>query len=305
MTAFLLRRAAYSAFVLLGVSLLVFVLVRLSGDPTVLMVPLDATDADVERLRRTLGYDRPLPVQYVDFVASALRGDLGTSLRHQQPALGMVLDRMPATLQLLGAATLVAVAIAFPLGVLSALRPDSWIDRLGVASALIGQALPNFFLGIVLILVFSVRLDWFPSSGRGTLAHLVLPAITLGTASAAFLNRLLRSSLLEVLASDFVRTARAKGRSRTAAMFFHALRNAAIPVLTVLGLQIIQLIGGAIVTETVFAYPGAGLLLVQSLGNLDFPIVQAFVLVVAVAVAIVNVAVDVVYGVVDPRIRLA
>jgi len=305
MTAYLLQRLVYSVFVLFGVSVLVFGLVRLSGDPTALMVPLDATDEDVARLRTALGYDRPLPVQYVDFVTGALRGDLGTSLRHQQPALGMVLDRLPATLQLLAASLGVAIAVALPLGILSALRPDTWIDRLGVILALIGQALPNFFLGIVLILIFSVGLGWFPASGRGTPAHLVLPAITLGTAAAAFLNRLLRSSLLEVLASDYVRTARAKGRSRTTTVFRHALRNAAIPVVTVLGLQVIQLVGGAIVTETVFAYPGAGLLLVQSLGNLDFPIVQAFVLVVAVAVAIVNVAIDLLYGLLDPRIRLA
>lgn len=305
MTAYLLQRLVYSVFVLFGVSLLVFGLVRLSGDPTALMVPLDATDEDVARLRTALGYDRPLPVQYVDFVTGALRGDLGTSIRHQQPALGMVLDRLPATLQLLAASLGVAIAVALPLGILSALRPDTWIDRLGVILALIGQALPNFFLGIVLIMIFSVGLGWFPASGRGTPAHLVLPAITLGTAAAAFLNRLLRSSLLEVLASDYVRTARAKGRSRTTTVFRHALRNAAIPVVTVLGLQVIQLVGGAIVTETVFAYPGAGLLLVQSLGNLDFPIVQAFVLVVAVAVAIVNVAIDLLYGLLDPRIRLA
>ncbi|MDZ7799735.1 MAG: ABC transporter permease [Trueperaceae bacterium] len=305
MTAYLLRRLLYSVFVLFGVSLLVFLLVRLSGDPTALMVPLDATDEDVERLRHALGFDRPLPVQYVDFVLGALQGDLGTSLRHQQPALGMVLDRLPATLQLLGASLLVAIGVSLPLGILSALHPDSWIDRFGVTVALIGQALPNFFLGIVLILFFSVQLGWLPSSGRGTAAHLVLPAITLGTAAASFLNRLLRSSLLEVLASDYVRTARAKGRSQTATVFVHALRNAAIPVLTVLGLQVIQLVGGAIVTETVFAYPGAGLLLVQSLGNLDFPIVQAFVLLVAVAVAFVNLVIDLLYGALDPRIRLA
>ena len=305
MTTFLIRRTLASGLVLLGVSVLVFFLVRLAGDPTALMVPLDATDADVERLRRDLGFDRPLPVQYGSFLADALRGDLGTSIRHQQPALGMVLARAPATLQLVGASLLVAITVALPLGILSALRPDSWIDRLGVMLALVGQALPNFLLGIVLILVFSVELGWFPSSGRGGPAHLVLPAITLGTAAAAFLNRLLRSSLLEVLATDYVRTARAKGRSRPATVFRHALRNASIPVLTVLGLQILQLVGGAIVTETVFAYPGAGLLLVQSLGNLDFPIVQAFVLVVAVAVAVVNVAVDVVYGLVDPRIQVA
>lgn len=305
MTTFLLRRLLYSLLVLVGVSLLVFFLVRLAGDPTALMVPLDATEADVERLRRALGFDRPLPVQYFDFLIRAVQGDLGTSIRHQQPALEMVLARFPATLQLLGASLLIAIGVALPLGILSALHPDSWIDRFGVMLALVGQALPNFLLGIVLIMLFSVQLGWLPSSGRGGLEHLLLPAITLGTASAAFLNRLLRSSLLEVLASDYVRTARAKGHSRTATVFRHALRNAAIPVLTVLGLQVLQLVGGAIVTETVFAYPGAGLLLVQSLGNLDFPIVQAFVLVVAVAVAIVNVAVDVLYGLVDPRIQIA
>jgi peptide/nickel transport system permease protein len=305
MTTFLLRRLLYSVLVLVGVSLLVFFLVRLAGDPTALMVPLDATEADVEQLRRALGFDRPLPVQYFDFLTRAVQGDLGTSIRHQQPALEMVLARFPATLQLLGASLLIAIGVALPLGILSALHPDSLIDRFGVTLALVGQAFPNFLLGIVLIMLFSVQLGWLPSSGRGGVAHLILPAVTLGTASAAFLNRLLRSSLLEVLASDYVRTARAKGNSRTATVFRHALRNASIPVLTVLGLQVLQLVGGAIVTETVFAYPGAGLLLVQSLGNLDFPIVQAFVLVVAVAVAIVNVAVDVLYGLVDPRIQIA
>jgi peptide/nickel transport system permease protein len=305
MTTFLLRRLLYSVLVLIGVSLLVFLLVRLAGDPTALMVPLDATEADVEQLRRALGFDRPLPVQYIDFLTSAVQGDLGTSIRHQQPALEMVLARFPATLQLLGASLLIAIAVALPLGILSALHPDSLIDRFGVTLALVGQAFPNFLLGIVLIMLFSVQWGWLPSSGRGGLEHLILPAVTLGTASAAFLNRLLRSSLLEVLASDYVRTARAKGNSRTATVFRHALRNASIPVLTVLGLQVLQLVGGAIVTETVFAYPGAGLLLVQSLGNLDFPIVQAFVLVVAVAVAIVNVVVDVLYGLVDPRIQIA
>ena len=303
MTVYLLRRLLYSVFVLLGVSLLVFFLVRLAGDPTALMLPLDATEADVQRIRAAYGFDRPVPIQYLEFVTRAVQGDLGTSIRHQQSALDMVLARFPATLQLLAASLTVAIAVALPLGILSALHPDSWIDRLGVTMALIGQAFPNFLLGLVLILTFSVQFGWLPSSGRGSFAHLILPAITLGTASAAFLNRLLRSSLLEVLASDYVRTAHAKGRSRTAAVFHHALRNAAIPVLTVLGLQILQLVGGAIVTETVFAYPGAGLLLVQSLGNLDFPIVQAFVLVVALAVAVVNLAIDLLYGVLDPRIR--
>ncbi|MEX2500799.1 MAG: ABC transporter permease [Trueperaceae bacterium] len=305
MTTYLARRLLYSVFVLFGVSLLVFFLVRLAGDPTALMLPLDATQADEERIRRAYGFDRPVPIQYLDFLTGAVQGDLGTSIRHQQSALGMVLARFPATLQLLAASLGVALIVAIPLGILSALHPDSWIDRFGVTLALVGQAFPNFLLGLVLIMLFSVHLGWLPSSGRGSAAHLILPAVTLGTAAAAFLNRLLRSSLLEVLSSDYVRTAHAKGRSRTAAVFHHALRNAAIPVLTVLGLQILQLVGGAIVTETVFAYPGAGLLLVQSLGNLDFPIVQAFVLVVAVAVAFVNLVIDLLYGLIDPRIQFS
>lgn len=235
----------------------------------------------------------------------AVRGDFGTPIRHQRPAMGLVLGRMPATVQLMGAALFVALAIALPLGVFSALFPNSWIDRLGVVMALVGQALPNFFLGIVLILFFAVQWGLLPSTGRGGLEHLVLPALTLGTASAAFINRLLRSSLREVLATDYVRTARAKGRSPGAIVLHHALRNAAIPVLTVLGLQVIQLVGGAIVTETVFAYPGAGVLLVQSLANRDIPVVQAFVVIIAVVVAFVNLVVDLLYGWVDPRISVA
>jgi ABC-type dipeptide/oligopeptide/nickel transport system permease component len=303
--SYIARRVLSAAFVLVGVSLIVFFLVRLTGDPAGLMMPLDATAEDVARMRSALGFDRPLPVQYADFFVRALQGDFGTSIRHQQPAMGMVLGRLPATLQLMGMALFVALLIAVPLGILSALYPNSLIDRFGVVMALVGQAVPNFFLGIVLILFFSVQMNLLPSSGRGGIEHLILPAITLGTASAAFINRLLRSSLREVLGTDYIRTARAKGRSRTEIVFFHALRNAAIPVLTVIGLQIVQLVGGAIVTETVFAYPGAGLLLVQSLGNRDIPVIQAFVLLIALVVIVVNLIVDVLYGWLDPRISLA
>jgi peptide/nickel transport system permease protein len=302
--AYLARRVLYAAFVLAGVSVIVFLLVRLSGDPAALMMPLDATDAEVARMRSALGFDRPLLVQYFDFAVRAVQGDFGASIRHQQPAMAMVLGRLPATLQLMGMALLVALLIALPLGILSALYPNSIIDRLGVVAALVGQAIPNFFLGIVLILFFSVQWNLLPSSGRGGIEHLILPAITLGTASAAFINRLLRSSLREVLGTDYVRTARAKGRSPSQVVFHHALRNATIPVLTVLGLQIVQLVGGAIVTETVFAYPGAGLLLVQSLANRDIPVIQAFVLAIAVVVVVVNLVVDLLYGLVDPRISL-
>ena len=305
MRSYIARRVLSAAFVLVGVSLIVFFLVRLSGDPAGLMMPLDATAEDVARMRTALGFDRPLPIQYADFFVRALQGDFGISIRHQQPAMGMVLGRLPATLQLMGMALFVALLIAVPLGILSALYPNSFIDRFGVVMALVGQAVPNFFLGIVLILFFSVQMNLLPSSGRGGFEHLILPAITLGTASAAFINRLLRSSLREVLGTDYIRTARAKGRSRQEIVFRHALRNAAIPVLTVIGLQIVQLVGGAIVTETVFAYPGAGLLLVQSLGNRDIPVIQAFVLLIAVVVIVVNLVVDVLYGWLDPRISIA
>lgn len=303
MRTYLLRRVLYAIFVIFGVSVIVFLLLRLTGDPAGLMLPLDATDEEVAQLRRALGFDRPLPVQYVDFVGRAVQGDFGISTRHRQSAMEMVMGRMPATFQLMGLSLLFALLIAIPMGVFSALLPDSFVDRVGVFLALVGQAIPNFFLGIVLILFFAVGLGWLPSSGRGGIGHLVLPAVTLGTGAAAFINRLLRSSLREVLATDYVRTARAKGRSWPITVVRHALRNAAIPVVTIVGIQIIQLFGGAIVTETVFAYPGAGLLLVQSLGNRDIPVVQAFVMLVAVAVVIVNLVVDLVYAALDPRIR--
>lgn len=305
MRGYLIRRLLYAAFVLLGVSVIVFFLVRLSGDPAALMMPLDASDEEVEQLRTSLGFNRPLPVQYLEFLRRGLSGDFGTSIRHQQPAMAMVLGRMPATLQLLGMSLLVALIVAIPMGILSGLYPNSLIDRISAVMALVGQAIPNFFLGIVLILFFSVQLNWLPSSGRGGIEYLVLPAITLGTAAAAFINRLLRSSLREVLETDYIRTARAKGRSWRATVFNHALRNAAIPVVTIIGIQIIQLVGGAIVTETVFAYPGAGLLLVQSLANRDIPVIQAFVMLIALIVILVNLVIDLIYGLIDPRISVA
>ena len=305
MRGYLIRRLLYAVFVLLGVSVIVFFLVRLSGDPAALMMPLDASDEEVAQLRTALGFNRPLPVQYLEFLTRGVSGDFGTSIRHQQPAMGMVLGRMPATLQLLGMSLLIALIVAIPMGILSGLYPNSFIDRVSAVIALVGQAIPNFFLGIVLILFFSVQLNWLPSSGRGGIEYLILPAITLGTAAAAFINRLLRSSLREVLETDYIRTARAKGRSWRATVFSHALRNAAIPVVTIIGIQIIQLVGGAIVTETVFAYPGAGLLLVQSLANRDIPVIQAFVMLIALIVILVNLIIDLIYGLIDPRISVA
>ncbi|NDJ60371.1 MAG: ABC transporter permease [Chloroflexi bacterium] len=304
MGTFLARRLIFSAFVLLGVSVIVFGLLRLSGDPTALMLPIDATEEDEIVLRRALGLDEPLPVQYLTFLSRAVVGDFGTSIRHRQPALQMVAERIPATLELAALSFVVALLIALPLGIFSALYPNSFIDRLSVLMALVGQAVPTFLLGIILILVVSVQLQLLPAFGRGGIENLILPALTLGTYSAAFINRLLRSSILEVLDTDFIRTARAKGFANRYIVIRHALKNAAIPVITVMGLQVSALLSGSVVTETVFAYPGAGLLLVQALGNRDFPVVQAFVMVIAVLVIIINLVVDVIYGLVDPRVQI-
>lgn len=303
MQKFLLRRLFYSIFVLLGLSLIVFLLARLSGDPTALMLPIDATAEDEAVMRAYLGLDKPLLLQYTDFLTRALSGDFGMSIRHRQPALEMILERMPATIQLTGSAFVVALVIALPLGILSALYPNSLIDRLSVFMALFGQAIPTFLLGIVLILFFAVQLRWLPSSGRDGIEYLILPALTLGPYSAAIINRLLRANLLEVLTKDYIRTARAKGFSKSYVVFLHALKNAAIPVVTVMGLQVAALMSGSVVTETVFAYPGAGLLLVQALGNRDFPVVQAFVIVIGIIVILINLLLDLLYAFLDPQIR--
>ncbi|MGB7338515.1 MAG: ABC transporter permease [Phototrophicaceae bacterium] len=303
MVQFLLRRVFYSIFVLLGLSFVVFTLTRLSGDPSALMLPIDATEQDYAVMRAYLGLDKPLIFQYTDFVARAVQGDFGISIRHRQPAMEMILERMPATLTLTFAAFAVALAISLPLGILSALYPNSIIDRISVLMALIGQAIPTFLLGIIFILVFAVQLRWLPSSGRGGLEYLILPALTLGPYSAAVINRLLRANLRESLTKDYIRTAQAKGFTQQYVVLAHALKNAAIPVVTVMGLQIAALMSGSVVTETVFAYPGAGLLLVQALGNRDFPVVQAFVILVGAIVIIINLLLDILYAYLDPRIR--
>ena len=304
MAQYIVRRLIYACFVLLGVTVVVFFLARIGGDPTDLMAPLDATEEDIAALRENLGFNRPLPIQYLDFVGNALTGDFGLSIRHRQPAMEMVLEKMPATLQLTVATLVIALLIAIPLGILSAVRPNSTIDRLSVVVALSGQSIPTFLLGIVLIIIVAVQLRWLPSSGRGTFGHIILPALTLGPYFAAMINRLLRSSLREELNKDYIRTVRAKGFNERFILLNHAVKNAAIPVITVMGLQIGTLISGSVVTETVFAYPGAGLLLVQALRGRDFPIIQAYVVLIALLVVLINFIVDLLYGYLDPRIRL-
>ncbi len=306
MTRYILARFLESVVVVLGVLLLVFVILQLTGDPARLMLPPEATIEDIERLRHQMGFDRPLPVQFVRFLAGAVRGDFGSSLRYRdQPALTVVLERFPATLELAAATLAWSIPLAFLLGLVSALRRASVHETAAMLTALIGQSMPSFWLGLMLILVFSVNLGLLPSSGRGGFLHVVLPALTLGGFFMARLTRLVRSGLLDVLGQDYVRTARAKGLGERAVVVRHALKNAAIPIVTIIGLDIGTVLGGAVITETVFAWPGVGRLAIDSINVRDFPVVEADVFVIAVAFVLINFFVDVLYTWLDPRVRLA
>ncbi len=304
MTRFLARRLLLTVPVLLGVATLVFSLVHLvPGDPVQVMLGDSASPADVAEMRGRLGLDRPLPVQYAAFLAGVATGDLGTSLRTNQPVVAAILERMPATAELAAAAMVVAMLIAMPLGVLAAVRAGTSVDHAATTLALLGISVPNFWLGPFLAIVFSVSLGWLPVSGRGTIAHLVLPAITLGAPLAAVLTRMTRASVIEELRELYVLAARARGVSRLRSVWAHAFRNSLIPIVTVLGLQFGAVLTGAVITETIFAWPGVGRLLVQSIGFRDYPLVQGCILLIAVTYVSVNLAVDVVYGFLDPRIR--
>ena len=305
MIGYLGRRLGWAVVVLVGITLGVFLVVHLSGDPTALYVGPEGTKADYELLRAALGFDRPLPEQYGRFLLRAVQGDFGRSLRHRQPTLPLVLARFPATLELAGAAMALAALVAIPLGILSALRRDSLIDTSAMMFALSGQCMPTFWLGILLILIFGVNLRWVPVYGGEGLLTLVLPAVTLGVWAAARTARITRSSLLEVLPQDFLRTARAKGVGEGAVILRHALRNGAIPIVTAFGLELGNLLGGAVVTEAVFAYPGVGRLAVEAVVNKDVPLIQAVVFTVAALLITLNLVIDLAYMALDPRVRLA
>ena len=305
MSRYIAQRLLWSLFVLFGVATAVFVILHLNGDPTALMLPPDAKAEDAQRLRHAFGFDQPVPIQYLAFITSLLRGDFGTSIRFEQPAMGLVLERVPATLELATAGLIFAIVVSVPIGILSATRRGSVIDSLGMAVALIGQSVPVFWLGLMLILVFAVGLHWLPSIGSGGPEHLILPTISLGMFSAAATARLLRAGLTEVLEQDYVRTARAKGLRERSVLLVHAVRNALIPAVTMLGLQFGALLGGALITETIFAWPGMGRLLVQAIFNRDYPLAQAAILWLAFIFVAVNLLVDLLYGALDPRIRLA
>lgn len=289
---------------LFGITLLVFLLVRVSGDPVVLLLPEDATQAQIDQLRTHLGLDKPVWEQYVIYVSQLVQGDFGLSFRYSnRPVLPLVLERLPATLELAAAAMVIAILISFPAGLVSALKKNRWPDTSATLLATLGEAMPNFWLGIMLILLFSVNLQWLPVSGREGWQNLVLPALALGASSAALLTRLMRTSLLDVLSQDYIRTAHAKGIRRRVVVLKHAVRNASISYLTVLGMQFAALMAGAVVTEQVFAWPGVGLLAVQAINSRDMAVVQAVVIVVAVIVMVANLLVDLLYTFVDPRIQ--
>ncbi len=304
MNTYVLRRLAQSLIVLLGISIVVFIILHLTGDPTLLMLPPDASAEEIARFRRAMGFDDPLPVQYWRFLRGVLQGDFGNSLRHDEPALGLVWDRMPATLELTTVALGIALLLAIPAGIVSAVFRNTVLDYVSTVVALIGQAMPTFWLGIMLILIFSVSLRLLPSSGRGDFTNLILPAVTLGLFTTARIMRLTRSGMLEVLGQDYVRTARAKGVGERGVVWKHALKNAGIPVVTIVGLELGTLLGGAVITETIFAWPGVGRLSVQAIYNRDYPLVQAAVFVLASIFVLVNLVVDLMYTYLDPRIRV-
>jgi peptide/nickel transport system permease protein len=304
MHGWLLTRLAGSLLTLLAISLIVFSLVRLTGDPVLLFLPPDSPAEEVERLRQELGFNDPLAVQYGAFLRSALTGDIGFSLKHQEPALGVVLRRVPATLELATASMLLTLAIALPAGIVSALRRNSWIDRLIMAGVVFAQSMPTYWVGIMLILMVSVHVQLLPPFGRGTLAHLVMPSVTLALFFTARIARLTRSGMLNVLRTDYIRTARAKGLAGPVIVLKHALRNAALPIVTIIGIEFGTLLGGTVITETVFAWPGLGRLAVDAIYARDYPVVQTVVLLVSAIFVSINFAVDVLYRWIDPRVQL-
>jgi peptide/nickel transport system permease protein len=299
-----IRRLLLTIPVLIGVATLVFSLIHLvPGDPVQAMLGESASPDEIARLRTRLGLDRPLYIQYGSFMKGVATGDLGTSLRTNQPVTTAIAERMPATIELALAAMFVATSVAIPLGIVAAVRAGTGVDHTATTLSLVGISMPNFWVGPLLAIVFSIELGWLPVSGRGTLAHLVLPALTLGAPLAAILARMTRASVLEELRELYVLAARARGVSRTRAVLVHAFRNSLIPVVTVLALQLGSVLTGAVITETIFAWPGVGRLLIQSISARDYPAVQGCILLIAVAYVTVNLATDLLYGLLDPRIR--
>lgn len=306
MTKYIAKRLVHSVITLFGVSLAVFLVLRMiPGDPARLLLPEGATEQQVAGLRSKLGLDHPLPIQYLIFLKDALRGDFGNSYQYDEPSLGVVIEKIPATIQLTICALTLAVIIAIPLGVQAATHRQTVFDYGTMLFAFLGQSMPSFWLGIMLILILGVGFHLLPTSGRGTWQHLVMPSITLAGFQMALTARLVRSSMLEVLREDYVRTARGKGLAGRTVILRHALRNSIIPVVTVIGLQFGALMGGAVITEQVFDWPGVGKMVVDAIYIRDYPIVQAVLMVSATSFVVINLLIDISYSVLDPRIRYA
>jgi peptide/nickel transport system permease protein len=308
MRAYIIRRCLQSIVVFAAILITVFLMLQITGDPAAVLMPLDASEADLQAFRQEMGFDQPLYVQFVRFLfggpktQGVIRGDFGYSYRHEIPAMSLVLEHFPNTVLLAVAAVLIAIVISIPTGVLSATFRNSWIDYTCSVAAMFGQSMPNFWLGLLLILLFAVVLDWLPTSGFDAWYYLILPAFTAGLYATARIMRMVRSQMLEVLSMEYVRTARSKGIAEWVVVLRHALKNAAIPVVTLVGLELGILLGGTVVTEAVFAWPGVGFLVVDAISNQDYPVVQAAVALLAFVFVGVNLAVDILYAWLDPRI---
>ncbi|MGY2487145.1 ABC transporter permease [Cupriavidus sp. CP313] len=299
------KRLLHGLISILGASVIIFLISRLSGDPLALLLPADAPPQVIEETRRHLGLDQPLVAQYLVFLGHAVTGDFGNSYRWQEPALGLILERLPATVELALAALGFSIAMAVPFGVLSAVYRGSWFDRFAKVFAMLGQAMPNFWVGLLLILFFAVQLNWLPAFGRDSWNSLVLPAIALGWYPVAAQTRVVRSAMLDVLDSDYIRMGRAMGLPEGVLIWKYALRNAAIPLVTILGVYFAAMLGGAFVVEVIFAWPGVGRTVVEAVFARDFPVVQAGVMLTSVLFVLSNLLVDLSYGLIDPRIRHA
>ena len=305
MLAYTVKRLGLAILVALFVSAVAFTLLRLSGDPALAIAGEGAREADIELVRKTYGLDRPLPVQYLEWLGTVLRGDLGQSLYFRTDVLGLIADKLPVTFKIGGLAILFALALSIPLGVLAAVFAGTWLDRTALVIAVVGQALPTFFFALVLMMLFSINLRWLPVSGSDTWAHFVMPTIALGYYVTPPIMRLVRAGMIEVLSSDYIRTARAKGLSGTSVIFKHGLRNAVVPVVALSAVQLGYLLGGSIVIETIFALDGLGYLAYQSITHKDFPVTQAVLLLLSLIYVLLTLAADLLNAFLDPRIRVA
>lgn len=303
MKNYILKRLLQSIITLLGITVIVFIILHLTGDPTRLLLPLEASAEDIALVRHQMGFDKPLYIQYLIFLKGVLHGDFGQSLRHSEPALLLVLERLPATIMLTVTALIIALALALPMGVVSAIKPNSPMDHFGMVTVLIGQSMPIYWSGLMLILLLTVKLNLLPAYGKSGFLSLIMPAVSLGFFSMARIARVTRSSMINVLGKDYIRTAKAKGLKDSRVTVRHAFKNAAIPIVTLVGMELGTLLGGAVITETIFAWPGVGRLAIQAIFNRDFPVVQAAVATLAVMFISINIIVDILYTYLDPRVR--